>query len=298
MLWHFWLGHPNFTYMKYLFPNLFSKVDVSSLSCDVCIQAKEHQVSFPSQTYKPTQPFTLIHSEVWDPSKFTTFSGKRWFVTFIDDHTYLTWVFLITDKFEVSYVFQNFYQTIKMQFNAKIAILWSHNGQQFQNHTLNDFLASKGIVHQSSYAYTPKQNGVAEQKNRHLLEAISLCCPSTRLTSEVPLLMFGCTMYVHSFGPRLLIKPNLPLGLKRLCLLSILFIGEAIIVSILLFVNTLSLWMSPFVRIDPSFPLAIFKEGESVSEESNYTLESINPTPITLHDSDPHPMVLPTNQVP
>ncbi|KAA0052230.1 reverse transcriptase [Cucumis melo var. makuwa] len=71
-LWHFRLGHPNFTYMKYLFPHLFPKIDVSSLSCDVCIRAKQHRVSFPSQPYKPTQPFTLIHSDVWGPSKVTT----------------------------------------------------------------------------------------------------------------------------------------------------------------------------------------------------------------------------------
>ncbi|KAA0067603.1 reverse transcriptase [Cucumis melo var. makuwa] len=93
-------GHPNFTYMKYLFPHLFLKIDVSSLSCDECIRAKQHRVSFPSQPYKPTQLFTLIHSDVWGPSKVTTSSGKRWFVTFIDDYTRLTWVYLITDKFE------------------------------------------------------------------------------------------------------------------------------------------------------------------------------------------------------
>ncbi|KAL0561562.1 hypothetical protein IC582_001996 [Cucumis melo] len=77
MLWHFRLGHPNFTYMKYLFPHLFLKIDVSSLSCDVCIRTKQHRVSFPSQPYKPTQLFTLIHSDVWGPSKVTTSSGKR-----------------------------------------------------------------------------------------------------------------------------------------------------------------------------------------------------------------------------
>ncbi|KAL0557269.1 hypothetical protein IC582_005795 [Cucumis melo] len=59
MLWHFRLGHPNFTYMKYLFPHLFPKIDVSSLPCDVCIRAKQHRVSFSSQPYKPTQSFTL-----------------------------------------------------------------------------------------------------------------------------------------------------------------------------------------------------------------------------------------------
>ncbi|KAA0062636.1 putative mitochondrial protein [Cucumis melo var. makuwa] len=46
--------------------------------------------------HKPTQPFTLVHSDVWGPSKITTSSGKWWFITFIDDHTRLTWVYLIT----------------------------------------------------------------------------------------------------------------------------------------------------------------------------------------------------------
>ena len=134
--------------------------------CDVCIQTNQHCVSFPSQPYKPTQPFTLLHSDVWDPSKVTTSPGKRWFVTFIDDHSHLTWVYLIIDKSEVSSIFQNFYHTIETQFHKKIAILRIDNSQEFQNHNLSEFLASKGIVHQNSCAYTPQQNGVTEQKNR------------------------------------------------------------------------------------------------------------------------------------
>ncbi|TYK05539.1 Beta-galactosidase [Cucumis melo var. makuwa] len=214
MLWHFRLGHPNFTYMKCLFPHLFPKIDVSLLSCDVCIWAKQHRVSFPSQLYKPTQPFTLIHSDVWGPSKVTTTSGKWWFITFIDDHTCLTWVYLITDKSEVSSIFQNFYDTIETQFHKKIAILRSDNGLEFQNHNLSEFLTSKGIVHQNSCAYTPQQNGVASKKTitfwkmpsriLHLqtpLECLKESYSSTHLVSEVPLRVFGCTTYVHNFGP-------------------------------------------------------------------------------------------------
>ncbi|KAA0053517.1 Cysteine-rich RLK (receptor-like protein kinase) 8 [Cucumis melo var. makuwa] len=37
----------------------------------------------------------------------TTSSGKQWFVTFIDDHTRLTWVYLITDKSEKTYYKRN-----------------------------------------------------------------------------------------------------------------------------------------------------------------------------------------------
>ena len=140
MLWHFLLDHPNFQYMKHLFRYLFSKIDVSILSCDVCIQVKQHRVSFPSQPYKPTHPFALVDIDVWGPSKITTSFGKQWLVTFIDEHTRLTWVFLVSDKSEVTSVFRDFYHTVETQFNTKIAILRCDSGRKFQNHTLNEFV--------------------------------------------------------------------------------------------------------------------------------------------------------------
>ena len=91
ILWHFHLSHPIFQYMKYLFPPLFSKVDVLLLSCDVCTHSNQHRVLFPSQPYKPTQPFTHIHSSVWGPFWVTTASKKQCFVTFINNHTHFTW---------------------------------------------------------------------------------------------------------------------------------------------------------------------------------------------------------------
>lgn len=105
-------------------------------------------------------------------------SGKRWFVTLIDDHTRLTWIYLITDKYEVNSIFRQFYTNIETQFNAKIAILRSDNGREFVNQSFREFLDMKGIIQQSSCAYTPQQNGVAERKNRHLLKLLDLlCCP-------------------------------------------------------------------------------------------------------------------------
>ncbi|KAA0067137.1 Cysteine-rich RLK (RECEPTOR-like protein kinase) 8 [Cucumis melo var. makuwa] len=43
--------------------------------------------------------------------------------------------------------------------------------------------SSKGIVHQTSCAYTPQQNGVAERKNRHLVEVARSLMFSTSLPS-------------------------------------------------------------------------------------------------------------------
>ena len=69
--------------MKKLFPSLFANFDVSSFKCDVCELAKSHCASFPLTFNKSRVPFMILHSNVWGPSKFATFDGSHWFVTFI-----------------------------------------------------------------------------------------------------------------------------------------------------------------------------------------------------------------------
>src|SRR5664279_524135 len=47
----------------------------------------------------------------------------------------------------------------------------SDNGSEFKNYTVEGFLSDEGIAHQYSTPYTPQQNGVAERKNRTLMDA-------------------------------------------------------------------------------------------------------------------------------
>ena len=47
MIWHYRLGHPNFHYLKHLFPNLFKNKSPSSFQCEVCELAKHHRSFFP-----------------------------------------------------------------------------------------------------------------------------------------------------------------------------------------------------------------------------------------------------------
>lgn len=86
LLWHLRLG------LKHLFPSLFKNVDCSSFSC---VLAKSHRTTYKSKLYQASKRFHLIHSDVWGPSKVTNVMGERWFVTFIDDHTRLCWLYLI-----------------------------------------------------------------------------------------------------------------------------------------------------------------------------------------------------------
>ena len=129
---------------------------------------------------------------------------------------------------------------IETQFQTKINILRSNNGIDYFNKVLETFLNEQGILHQSSCSDTPEQNGIAERKNKHLLEVVRamifymnvlkylwgdailtasylinrmptkvlqyitpLDClkkvfPESRINSDLPLKIFGCTTYVHT----------------------------------------------------------------------------------------------------
>ena len=67
-------------------------------------------------------------------------------------------------------IFQKFYAEIQTQFNISICVLRSDNAMEYFSAPFTSFMSQHGILHQFSYAHTPQQNGVAERKNRHLVE--------------------------------------------------------------------------------------------------------------------------------
>ncbi|KAK1692302.1 hypothetical protein QYE76_008999 [Lolium multiflorum] len=64
-----------------------------------------------------------------------------------------------------------FANQVQRKYDNKILAIRSNNGTEFKNYTLDEFLGEEGIEHQYSTPYTPQQNGVAERKNRTLIEA-------------------------------------------------------------------------------------------------------------------------------
>ena len=95
ILWHFRLGYPNFYYLRYLLLDLFKNKGPSFFQCQICELAKHHRSTFSIQPYQPSKPFLLLQTNVWGPSRISTQFGKKWVVTFIDDHIRVCWVYLL-----------------------------------------------------------------------------------------------------------------------------------------------------------------------------------------------------------
>jgi len=59
---------------------------------------------------------------------------------------------------------------VEKRTGRKIKAVRSDNGTEYSSHYLEDFLKQEGIKHELTVEYTPQQNGVAERKNRPLVE--------------------------------------------------------------------------------------------------------------------------------
>jgi transposase InsO family protein len=127
---------------------------------------------FPLHASRASHCFDLIHSDAWGPSPVNSHEKFKCYVTFIDDHSRFTWVYFLRSKSEVFCTFTEFFAYVANQFSASIKTLRTDSVGEYLSTEFQAFLASKGILHQRSCPSTPQQNGVAERKNRHLLDVV------------------------------------------------------------------------------------------------------------------------------
>ena len=59
---------------------------------------------------------------------------------------------------------------IQTQFSIKLRVLCSDNDDEYMNRQFQEYFHQHRLIHQTSCPHTPKQNGVVECKNRHILE--------------------------------------------------------------------------------------------------------------------------------
>ena len=122
------------TSFRAYFGKIVSNLNNKSINCDVCLLSKSTLLPFPSTTSYSVKPFDLIHSDIWRPV-IKSFDGYKYFVTFVDDFSRFTWLYLLKAKSEVATVFQDFHHLVHTQFSSQIKILQSDNGSEYMSNT-------------------------------------------------------------------------------------------------------------------------------------------------------------------
>jgi transposase InsO family protein len=114
--------------------------------------------------------FELVHTDLCGPMESNSMGESKYFMLFIDDFSKMTWVFFITYKSEAFKMFKKFKVMTKTQTGMKLKASRSDWGGEYQSTKFKQFCDQEGISQQLTTPYTPKQNNVAERKNRTIVE--------------------------------------------------------------------------------------------------------------------------------
>lgn len=106
-------------------------------------------------------------------------------MTIVDDFSRAVWVILLIDKTEVQKMFLSFFGMIERQFHAKVRIVRSDNGTEFN--CMKEYFAGHGILFQTTCVGTPQQNGRVERKHRHILNVAR----ALRFQGNLPIEFWG-----------------------------------------------------------------------------------------------------------
>jgi hypothetical protein len=117
-----------------------------------------------------TRPLEMLHMDLFGPVAYISIGGNKYGVVVVDDYSRFTWVFFLKDKSETQEVLKKFLRRAQNEFDAKVKKIRCDNSTEFKNTQVEDFLDEEGIKHEFLARYTPQQNGVAERKNRTLIE--------------------------------------------------------------------------------------------------------------------------------
>uniref|UniRef100_A0A2N9GH76 Integrase catalytic domain-containing protein n=1 Tax=Fagus sylvatica TaxID=28930 RepID=A0A2N9GH76_FAGSY len=171
--WHARLGHIGKDRMARLaregLLGPLAKVDLPI--CEPCLAGKACRKPF-GKAVRATQPLELIHSDICGPMNVKARHGASYFLTFIDDYTRYGYVQLIAHRYEALDCFKRFVAEVENQHEKSLKALRTDRGREYLSDQFKDLCEEKGIRRQLTISNTPQQNGVAERRNRTLLDMV------------------------------------------------------------------------------------------------------------------------------
>ena len=149
--------------------------DSQESACDACIfvRATRLPMSKPRISVPAKHFGDEVHTDVWGPSNIPTRQGRRYFVSFTDDCTRFTVIFLIRTKDEALEAYKTFEAWVLTQQHCKgVKVLRSDRGGEYLSKDFDAHLAAAGTARRLTPHDTPQLNGIAERLNRTLLERV------------------------------------------------------------------------------------------------------------------------------
>jgi transposase InsO family protein len=176
-LWHKILTHVGMNQLKKLMKHdlvIGLNNDIifeNNKLCSACQVGKQVGNTHPTKSVMSTsRPLELVHMDLFGPTTYRSVGENSNSLVVVNDYSRYIWIFFLSDKSNVFYVFKGFTKRAKNEFDFKIKKSRSDNDFEFKNSRIEDYCDEKRIRHEFSARYTPQQNGVVERKNQTLID--------------------------------------------------------------------------------------------------------------------------------
>nr|GFC65737.1 retrovirus-related Pol polyprotein from transposon TNT 1-94 [Tanacetum cinerariifolium] len=115
------------------------------------------------------------------PMRVASINGKRYVLVIVDDYSRYTWTYFLRSTDETPEVLIDFLRLVQSGLQAQVRVVRTDKGTEFLNQTLHAYFAAEGILHQTSVARTPEQNGIVKRRNRTLVKAARTMLSATKV---------------------------------------------------------------------------------------------------------------------
>ncbi|GAU51028.1 hypothetical protein TSUD_291040 [Trifolium subterraneum] len=208
-------GHLNYKSLKLLHQKNMvrdiPKIEDSKLVCEDFLIGKQHRDSIPkSSNWKSTKRLELIHSDLCGPISPASNSDNKYVLTFIDDFSRKTWVYFLKNKSSVFDCFKKFKCMVEKESSEVICCLRTDRGGEFNSDEFREFCEEHGIKRQLTAAYTPQQNGIAERKNRTIMDMVKSMLAAKDIPKEFWPEAVNWAIYVLNRSPTAAIPDKTP----------------------------------------------------------------------------------------
>ena len=129
--------------------------------CPGCVAGKIHQAPFHTPTSITKNRLHHVHSDLAGPFLLSIHRCK-YFIVFFDEHSKKLWVYFMTRKSDMFTKFKEWKAMVELQSGHTLWEFQSDNGGEFISSDFKSYLRSMGILHCTSMAYMPLQNGKAK----------------------------------------------------------------------------------------------------------------------------------------
>lgn len=140
----------------------------------------------------------------------TSNSGMRYILCFIDDYSRKGWVYLLKNKSDAFTEFKTFKKMVETETGKVIKGLRTDRGGEYTSLEFSDYCKEHGIRRQLTTSYTPQQNGIAERKNRTVMNMVRSMFSNKKMPKILWPKAVKWTFYVLNRCPTIAVKNVTP----------------------------------------------------------------------------------------